>query len=276
MSSSSRAGSNNNSGTAVKPLAGIPEERKLATGLPARIVRDPNSPSPPVAVSTVSIAAELNARPQGFTPIISDAVSTSLSAPPSPIPPAGLTRSGSGSGTTGTMAMLPSHTSSGSGSGVMSDEAKKGLFPIPESQVMTKNGGMASAASSVMSVAPSVRATRAGSGAGDTKASAASVASGGSSGGGDKNWQNLQNLKNLLSAGFITPTEYKERKQQLIDEMTGTTCRTATHTVMGGKTKTKKGTSFMILPCHHNPLYLPMVWRVYRFGFTTDSTKRPT
>ena len=36
-------------------------------------------------------------------------------------------------------------------------------------------------------------------------------------------WQKLMNLKSLLSAGFITRTEYKDRKSQLIDEMTGTT-----------------------------------------------------
>ena len=36
-------------------------------------------------------------------------------------------------------------------------------------------------------------------------------------------WQKLMNLKSLLSAGFITRSEYKERKSQLIDEMTGTT-----------------------------------------------------
>ena len=36
-------------------------------------------------------------------------------------------------------------------------------------------------------------------------------------------WQKLMNLKSLLSAGFITRAEYKDRKSQLIDEMTGTT-----------------------------------------------------
>lgn len=36
-------------------------------------------------------------------------------------------------------------------------------------------------------------------------------------------WNNLKNLKNLMDAGFITETEFKERKIQLIDEMTGTT-----------------------------------------------------
>ena len=41
-------------------------------------------------------------------------------------------------------------------------------------------------------------------------------------------WQKLMNLKSLLSAGFITRTEYRDRKSQLIDEMTGTTLSSIT------------------------------------------------
>jgi len=37
-------------------------------------------------------------------------------------------------------------------------------------------------------------------------------------------------VQNLLAAGFITKTEYKERKAQLIDEMTGTTTSTVVRT----------------------------------------------
>lgn len=48
-----------------------------------------------------------------------------------------------------------------------------------------------------------------------------------------RKWHNLQNLKNLWSAGFITKTEYNERKAQLIDEMTGTTTRTSVGTTTG-------------------------------------------
>jgi len=39
----------------------------------------------------------------------------------------------------------------------------------------------------------------------------------------DTKWQNLQNLKQLLDAGYLTKTEFAERKAQLIDQMTGTT-----------------------------------------------------
>mmetsp|Transcript_7902 Transcript_7902/g.19912 ORF Transcript_7902/g.19912 Transcript_7902/m.19912 type:complete len:459 (-) Transcript_7902:224-1600(-) len=35
-------------------------------------------------------------------------------------------------------------------------------------------------------------------------------------------WQKLSNLKELFDQGFITGTEYKERKMQLVDELTGT------------------------------------------------------
>jgi hypothetical protein len=35
-------------------------------------------------------------------------------------------------------------------------------------------------------------------------------------------WSRLQNLKNLLEEGFISQLEYDERRQQLVDELTGT------------------------------------------------------
>lgn len=40
---------------------------------------------------------------------------------------------------------------------------------------------------------------------------------------GTVKWQKLTTLKNLFNAGFITKTEYAERKCQVIDELTGTT-----------------------------------------------------
>lgn len=52
-------------------------------------------------------------------------------------------------------------------------------------------------------------------------------------------WQNLQNLQNLLNAGFITKTEYKDRKSQLIDELTGTTISTVTMTAGGRRPSTE-------------------------------------
>lgn len=45
---------------------------------------------------------------------------------------------------------------------------------------------------------------------------------------GGELWQKLSNLKSLLNAGFITGTEYRDRKSQLIDEMTGTTLGSTT------------------------------------------------
>uniref|UniRef100_A0A7S3YH76 Alpha-type protein kinase domain-containing protein n=1 Tax=Lotharella globosa TaxID=91324 RepID=A0A7S3YH76_9EUKA len=42
----------------------------------------------------------------------------------------------------------------------------------------------------------------------------------------DTKWCNLQNLKKLLTDGLITQTEYSMRRNQLIDELTGTSLTT--------------------------------------------------
>mmetsp|Transcript_528 Transcript_528/g.767 ORF Transcript_528/g.767 Transcript_528/m.767 type:complete len:377 (+) Transcript_528:2-1132(+) len=42
----------------------------------------------------------------------------------------------------------------------------------------------------------------------------------------DTKWNNLQNLKKLLNDGLITKTEYSVRRNQLIDELTGTSLTT--------------------------------------------------
>ena len=60
-------------------------------------------------------------------------------------------------------------------------------------------------------------------------------------------WQKLMNLKSLLSAGFITRSEYKERKSQLIDEMTGTTLtQTQQNSNGGGASVTAASSTFSV------------------------------
>ncbi|KJE89314.1 eukaryotic elongation factor-2 kinase [Capsaspora owczarzaki ATCC 30864] len=47
-------------------------------------------------------------------------------------------------------------------------------------------------------------------------------------------WARLKNLKELYEQDYITVTEYRERKAQLVDELTGTTCTSVTSTTAGG------------------------------------------
>jgi hypothetical protein len=49
----------------------------------------------------------------------------------------------------------------------------------------------------------------------------------------DVNWTKLSNLQRLYDEGFLTVTDFKERKSQLVDNLTGTSSRSTTASTAG-------------------------------------------
>eukprot|EP00475_Leptophrys_vorax_P003212 TRINITY_DN11872_c0_g1_i5.p1 TRINITY_DN11872_c0_g1~~TRINITY_DN11872_c0_g1_i5.p1 ORF type:complete len:354 (+),score=62.36 TRINITY_DN11872_c0_g1_i5:221-1282(+) len=62
----------------------------------------------------------------------------------------------------------------------------------------------------------------------------------------DSRWQQLQNLKDLYENGFMTKEEYALRKQQLIDELTGTSISSDNRSTRSRSRINSDGGSFVI------------------------------
>eukprot|EP00455_Lapot_gusevi_P006767 TRINITY_DN1289_c0_g4_i2.p1 TRINITY_DN1289_c0_g4~~TRINITY_DN1289_c0_g4_i2.p1 ORF type:complete len:364 (+),score=69.66 TRINITY_DN1289_c0_g4_i2:172-1263(+) len=69
-------------------------------------------------------------------------------------------------------------------------------------------------------------------------------------------WERLQNLKNLLEEGFITRTEFDERKAQLIDDLTGTSISTISSTA--SKTRTHRKSRRSSSSTDSDPQVIPL------------------